>query len=350
MTVHRQYYAAWTDLDLRARGKSVGSIYLSQSTSASAYRAPRVPLIVIRNGEGPGCLVTGGVHGDEWEGQIVAAALARDIEASDLRGTLIIMPHANFPACKTGSRLSPLDDGNLNMIWPGEEGGGPTAQIARFVEREILPLVTHWVDMHSGGRTLIYSPKPAIHIAEDKALNQKAFEALAVFGAPENLVFEVQETRSASVAAQRAGVVYVYGEFGGGSLVSQEGIELARTGSLRLLKHLGILPRVSVEAPTSPQRHLAMTGKDFAATRALYWFAEGDGFFEPRVSFGDRVETGQVIGLVHALDGGLGIEPVTAKAEGALVCLRGQPLVEYGDCLGHLGVDIALQDMLDRWT
>jgi predicted deacylase len=133
MTEHTQYYAAWTDLDLEADGRSVGSIFVSISTNTSAYRACRIPIVVLRNGEGPGVLVTGGAHGDEWEGQIVAARIARETQLGDIRGTLVILPHFNMPACEAGTRLSPLDGGNLNLTWPAAPGAGPTGKIAEFV-------------------------------------------------------------------------------------------------------------------------------------------------------------------------------------------------------------------------
>jgi predicted deacylase len=344
-----QYYSSWTDLDLDAEGKQAGSIHVSLSTNTSAYRAFRVPLIVIRNGSGPSCLLMGGNHGDEWEGQLVAAQLAREITPADISGTLFIMPHANLPACEAGTRLSPLDGGNLNLTWPAPPGAGPTGQIADFVESKLLTRISHWIDVHTGGRTLIYAPKAAIHVSNDPALNRRAFDALAAFGAPENLVFEVQEARSASVAAQRNDVVYVYGEFGGGSLISPEGVGIAANGIRRLLTHVGLLSGGAKPQPVS-QRHYTMTGQTYAETRRLYWFAGAGGYFEPRVKLADEVKPGQVVGFVHPLDGSLSPPAeVVARAGGTVVCLRAQPLVQNGDCLGHLGILTPEETLRQTW-
>jgi predicted deacylase len=344
-----QFYSSWTDLDLDADGKQLGSIYVSLSTNESAYRAFRIPLVVVRNGRGPGCLVMGGNHGDEWEGQLVASRLARELAPSDVRGVVYVMPHANLPACQAGTRLSPLDDGNLNLTWPPSPGAGPTGQIAAFIEKELFPRISHWIDLHTGGRTLIYAPKPAIHISNDPALNRRSFEALAAFGAPENLVFEVQEARSASVAAQRSGIVYIYGEFGGGSVLTQEGIDIAWNGVRRTLRFLGIVPHFPEPAETA-QRHYVMSGASYGETRRLYWFAEGTGYFEPGTRLGDIVESGTVVGFVHPLDGTLAPpREVVAGTGGTVVCLRGQPLVQNGDCLGHLGLPADAEALKRRW-
>jgi predicted deacylase len=344
-----QYYSAWTDLDFEAEGRSIGSIHVSLSTNESAYRAFRIPLVVVRNGAGPACLVTGGTHGDEWEGQIAVARLARETKPETVKGTLYIMPHANFPACQVGTRLSPLDGGNLNLTWPAPPGSGPTGQIAEFIERKLLPRVSHWIDVHTGGRTLIYAPKAAIHMSNDRSLNKRALEALAAFGSPDNLIFEVQEARSASVAAQRNGVVYVYGEFGGGSLISREGLRIADQGVRRLLAHIGVL---SSPAPAPPvkQRHYTMSGQSYEETRRLYWFARTDGYFEPCVGLSEEVAAGQVVGFVHPLDGSLSAPAeVVAGAGGTVVALRAQPRVENGDCLGHLGLLNSREVLSDIW-
>jgi len=346
---HVQHYAAWVDFDLEAVGRQEGSLHISLSANDSAYRAYNVPLVVLRNGEGPACLVTGGTHGDEWEGQIVAARLARDLKLSSVSGALYIMPHANMPACVAGTRLSPLDGGNLNLVWPAPPGAEPTGQIARFIEAEILPRVDLWIDIHTGGSTLIYEPKAAVHVSSDPDLNRRVFAALAAFGAPENLIFEVQEARSASSAAQRHGVPYIYGEFGGGSQISRKGIDIAWNGVKGALQHLGIVR--SLPMPNLvPQRYFSMSGADYAATRGLYWFAEGDGFFEQQVSLGDQVEPGDVIGFVHPLDGSLSPpRPAVVQRSGIVVCLRAGPRVRNGDCLGHAGIPAEREHLLSRW-
>ena len=344
-------YGAWCDIDLDSEGKSVGAVHVSISTDRSAYRALRIPLVVIRNGIGPGCLLTGGSHGDEWEGQIVASGLCRDMQPGDVNGTLIIMPHANLPACEAGSRLSPLDGGNLNMAFSEDPAGGPTRQIARFIAAEIFPRIGYWIDLHSGGGSLTYWPLPAIPMAQDRELNHRALEALSLFGAPRNLVFEVQEVRSASSAAQRSGITYVYGEFGGGGLVSSEGLRTARAGTSRLLSGIGVLRHKERAPAAEAPRYFLIPGSDYRESRRLYWFARRTGCFEPRVSLGDEVDAGALVGMVHPLGtAGEESQPVFTELAGTVICLRNGPRVENGDCLGHLGIATSRAELARRWT
>ena len=66
--------------------------------------------------------------------------LIRELDSTDIRGRLIIIPALNSPAAMAGRRTSPIDKGNLNRIFPGDAGGSPTWMIADFVERELIPL------------------------------------------------------------------------------------------------------------------------------------------------------------------------------------------------------------------
>ena len=65
-------------------------------------------LCCINNGEGPSVLLCGGIHGDEYEAQIVLRRLIDRLEPTDVTGRIIIVPSLNFPAAQNGKRLSPL--------------------------------------------------------------------------------------------------------------------------------------------------------------------------------------------------------------------------------------------------
>src|SRR5450631_1888534 len=101
------------EVDFEADGKQTGFIRLFHSVHSSAYGFIPIPIVVIRNGRGPTALFTSGNHGDEYEGQVALCNLARTLEAKDIKGRVIILPMANFPAGMAGMRTSPIDGGNL---------------------------------------------------------------------------------------------------------------------------------------------------------------------------------------------------------------------------------------------
>jgi len=127
------------EVDFGQEGKQLGFLRLPHSVTRSAYGWIPIPIVRIRNGDGPNVLMQAGNHGDEWEGQIGLGNLIRSLEPKDIKGRLVILPSANFPAAMAGMRTSPIDDGNLNRSFPGDPEGTITQQIAHFIEHVLLP-------------------------------------------------------------------------------------------------------------------------------------------------------------------------------------------------------------------
>ncbi|MEQ8740644.1 MAG: succinylglutamate desuccinylase/aspartoacylase family protein, partial [Hoeflea sp.] len=90
-------------------GEHHGFLKLPYSRDDSAWGSVMIPITVIRNGVGPTALLTGGNHGDEYEGPIALMELAIDLKASDIEGRVIIVPALNYPAFRAGTRTSPID-------------------------------------------------------------------------------------------------------------------------------------------------------------------------------------------------------------------------------------------------
>jgi N2-acetyl-L-2,4-diaminobutanoate deacetylase len=57
-------------VNFAAEGVQHGFLRLPYSRDDSAWGSVMVPITVIRNGKGPTALLTGGNHGDEYEGRV----------------------------------------------------------------------------------------------------------------------------------------------------------------------------------------------------------------------------------------------------------------------------------------
>ena len=66
-----------TDIDFTQDGKHQSYLRVPVSTNSSAYGTVPIPITVVKRGQGPTVLITGGVHGDEYEGPIALLKLAR---------------------------------------------------------------------------------------------------------------------------------------------------------------------------------------------------------------------------------------------------------------------------------
>ena len=322
------------DIDLMADGKATGFVRVPHSVHRSAYGWIPIPIVRIKNGDGPDVLMQAGNHGDEWEGQIGLGNLIRSIEPKDIKGRLVILPSANFPAAMAGQRTSPIDDGNLNRSFPGNADGTITEQIAYFIEHTLLPTFDYSFDFHSGGSSLTYIPSALAARQGDPERMQKIVGMLKAFGAPVSYLAATPQGggRTFTSASYRQGVISMGTELGGGGLVTPHSLKVTQDGMRRVLAHIGLL-QGPVPAPT-PTRLTEIGGDDY------YVYATDGGLFEPLVELGDEVKAGQPAARIH-FHHTPWREPETVpfKRAGLVLCKRVPARCERGDCLFHLATD-----------
>jgi hypothetical protein len=320
------------ELDLGKTGKATGFIRVPHSVHRSAYGWLPIPVACINNGAGPRVLLMAGNHGDEWEGQVALGRLIRDLQPDQVRGRIVILPSANFPAAMAGTRTSPIDDGNLNRSFPGDPDGTVTQQIAFFIEHVLLPQCDYAFDFHSGGSSLMYIPSTLCRRDPDPAGMEVLLGLMRAFGAPIGWVGTALQgmDRTLTAAARRRGVVSIGTELGGGGQVTPPILKLTEEGIWRLLARVGAF--IGPVTPASPTRLLSLGGPDY------YVYAPESGVFEPMVELGDEVRAGQPAGRIHFHDTPWR-EPAVAPFahDGLVICKRVPGRTERGDCLFHLG-------------
>jgi predicted deacylase len=326
------------EVDFDRDGVQHGFVRLFHSTHASAYGFIPIPIVVVKNGKGPTALFVSGTHGDEYEGQVALCELARDLRAQDIRGRVILFPMANYPAALAGRRVSPIDDANLNRIFPGDPNGGVTQQIAWFITQELIPRADLVCDLHSGGSSLMYAPCALMTRFEDAARTAKLRQALEAFGAPLAYIAQPAQGQGADQTlggvAARQGVMALGTELGGAGTVTPAAAEMARRGVRNLLVYLGIMPEAARLAPPSPTRVLGVVPDGFL-------YAPENGVFEPFVEPGDTVTAGQPAGRIHFPETPW-LPPVhlTFPGAGFVLCRRVPARTMRGDCLFGLGTDV----------
>jgi predicted deacylase len=325
-----------SEVDFDRDGKQQGFLRLPYSSHESAYGWIPIPVIVLKNGDGPSVLLSSGNHGDEYEGQVTLLRLCRELTAGAVRGRIIILPTANAPAARAGRRTSPLDGGNLNRSFPGDANGTPTQMIAHYIEGTLLPMVDYAFDLHSGGSSLMYIPSALMVYSPDPAKTDAAIELLKIFNAPVSYIGKLPgEDRTLSAAAHRNGVVHMGTELGGSGTITPQALAVAERGIRRILKYLGSTPDMEVTSEAQPTRLLELGGSDY------YVYSPEYGLWEPLVELGDEVQPGQAAALVHFPETPWR-EPETAYFQhaGVVLCKRIPGRVERGDCLFHLGSDL----------
>lgn len=313
-------------IDLDADGTTHGFLRLPWSHDQSAWGNLMIPITVIKNGRGPTALLTGGNHGDEYEGPIALSKLARNLDSGRLRGRVIIVPFMNYPAFQAGRRTSPIDGGNMNRAFPGRPDGTITEKIADFFERVLLPQSDYVLDFHAGGRTLDFLPFAAAHVLDDKAQQDRCVAAMQAFAAPYGMMLlEIDNTGLYDTAAEAQGKIFVSTELGGGGTATALTIRIAERGVDNFLKHAGLLDG---EPDRQETTMLDMPDHD------CFIFAEGEGVLEMTRDLGEGVEPGNVVARIHDATR-TGTEPAIYRASrsGILVGRHHPGLIHSGDCL-----------------
>jgi len=305
----------FSDIDWDKDGRQVGSLFLPHSPDDDAWGVIPFRAASIRNGKGPVVVVSGGVHGDEYEGPIVIAALMRELQPADVQGQLILLPGFNAPAQRAGRRTSPIDQLNLNRVFPGDDFGAPTEQIARYVTDQIFSRADFYLDLHAGGRTLFIQPSAHVVMSDemDPAVVRANAQLAEVFGVGITVqTSNMGDYRTSAGYASKKGIPTLAAEMGMGGWVTGASVQATREATLRVLKHTGVMPGVAT-VPGVRTRWTRIAGPK------AYVFAPCDGYFERRFELGDTVAAGQLAGYMHQLSRPeLAPEPVCFQSGGTL--------------------------------
>jgi N-alpha-acetyl-L-2,4-diaminobutyrate deacetylase len=310
-----------------------GFLRLPYSRNDSAWGSVMIPITVIANGKGPTALLTGGNHGDEYEGPVALQELAASLQPEQITGRVIILPMMNQPAFSAGLRCSPVDGGNMNRSFPGRPDGTVTQKICHYIASELVPLADIVLDFHSGGKTLDFLPFAAAHILDDKRQEDDCMAAMQAFNAPYSVrMLEIDNVGMFDTEVETQGKVFVTTELGGAGTSTARSVAIAKKGIRNLLIHAKIM---AGNLDISDTIQLDMPDE------SCFVFAEKAGLVEYLVDLGDKVETGQPIARVWASDRtGTQPETLTAKRDGILTARHVPGLIKIGDFVGLVAVPL----------
>lgn len=323
-------------IDLDAPGRQAGELRVRWSDNRRPLGHYAVPLVSLCGGDGPTVLLTGGVHGDEFEGPAALMRLLKDLAPRQINGRLIVIPALNAPALAASSRVSPLDGVNLNRAFPGDPDGSATQMIAHYVESELLPRCDAAIDLHSGGKAAVFATCVLADIDAGNGLGEASLALARAFGAPYLWASgRLNDDRSLNAAARRQRVPMIAAELGGGGGCDPAQTDFAEAALRRCLDHLG-LTDLAAEAPAG-ESELLRLGEVLTAPAG--------GLFDRRFEAGERVEAGQLAGWLHHVG-----EPERASGRiefpvgGRVLARTNRGLLERGDLVASLAVPCERED------
>lgn len=333
------------EVDLNSRGKHYGHLQIPRSTNTAGWSKLFIPIVVVNNGPGRTALVMGGNHGDEPEGQVAVLNLARETKVEDVRGRLIMIPCLSPEAARNNTRLWP-SGANFNRSFPGDPLGQTNEQLADYLTRYVFPISDIVVDLHSGGRSLLFLPWAEMHLVSDLEQRRRMVDGMLAWNTDWCAVYIDQGYSGLLVGeAERQGKTVISTELGGGGHATAETHELARNGLTNVLRHEEVLSGKSVtraELGKKPPTILQAT------KTGDYLVAPETGLWEASVRLGGHVEAGEIVGRIHFLERPeRAAEPVHARTSGVVCVVRAIAATDQGDNVVVVGHEVNSKDLME---
>jgi hypothetical protein len=234
-------------------------------------------------GGGPTVGICAGIHGNERTGTEIVLEVARRYANGGFRGKLLLLPVADPPAFAANRRHAPVDDLNLNRLFPGDGRGWFSDHLARAITGEFLERIDVLIDIHSGGDrpTVDY-----IYIRNAEELS-RAFGSKVLYRETEGKEGTIFRGTSVGVAEER-GIPAVTVELGGGLVDQRPYVARGVRGIANVLAKLGM----ASEDPAPPPPQTVVCSIVTIRPRM-------GGFLETEAPpLGETIEEGAVLGRV----------------------------------------------------
>lgn len=317
--------------------------------------------------DAPTLVVTAGVHGCEYVGIEAAFRLAEHLSQRNLRGNVIILPIVNQSGFVGGyKRIVPEDGVNLNRAFPSNVSinTGLSAHIAKAIERYIYPEADFLLDLHCGDWNESLIPFVFYPAAGEDEVNERSKRAARSLTVP-YCVRSFSKNGLYSYAVQK-GIPALLLERGCAGRWSEQEAEETVGDVLRLLTFLCIYENEGACTKTKKsmqyteetqnkeekerqvkqgeQKEVNMEHIQIDIETAQYEESDADGFWYPRVSAGEAITQGQLLGIFVPMENRWNLEGPEAKrckifaqftgvvlylTEALGVC-EGEALIAYG--------------------
>jgi predicted deacylase len=281
---------------------------------------------------GPALTVIGGVHGTEYAAQDAVLRFWRELDASQLTGTVYTVLMAD-PTAVVGrsAYVSPSDGKNLNRVWPGDPEGTMTERIAHLITTEFIKDSVAVIDVHGGEWDEDIDCFIITHRSGDAELDRRTVELAMATGFTYIEVTDcdgpVLGAGTGSGEAVRGGRPGMTFEAGGAGERRPEYVDAHVHGLRNVLRHLGMLPGAPV----------MFDGQPILIDHGVLMKTTKEGLYVPKVRVGQWVEVGDVFAEVHSFDGEL-LEQLVCPERGTVLDVIIARTIRAGAFAGKLGV------------
>lgn len=248
----------------------------------------KIPITLINGSrEGKSILITAGIHGCEYLGIEAINELVREIDPKEVSGSIIFVHVANVSGFFARvPAIVPEDGVNLNRAFPGKNDGSVAERIAYMITNELQMKVDFYIDLHGGDlheKTMSFVYYPGIGEEEIIKSSCEAAKHLNV-----NYRVKSKATSGAYNSAAILGTPSLLIERGSCGLWEKSEVDLYKKDIYRILEHKQVIKKGFLQK-NEGQKEIQ---------NAIYIDSEFDGYWYPKVIPGEKIEKGQLIGVV----------------------------------------------------
>ena len=291
-----------------------------------------LPISVIHGTKpGPVLALVAGVHGQEYTPILALQNLRQSIDPKTLAGTVIMVHVANMPSYLARTiYYSPIDQKNLNRVFPGRADGTISERIAEVITREVIERATHVVDLHCGDGN--ESLRPYLYwITTGPGQVAEAGRRMALAFGMDHIVVDTGRPLDPKASVYLSNTAITRGkpaltiESGGMAEIDTDDILRIERGVAGLLKHL----KMRAEGPDPVLNPVMLERSEVLRSNFT-------GIFLAAVTKGQTVAQGSVIGRVTDFHGKV-LEEIKAPFAGEILYVVGTPAMNKGEPVGFIG-------------
>ena len=316
---------------IRARPgeKVTGKVIVEEGIDAGSF----IPITIIYGTKpGPVLTLSAGVHGTEYVPVIALQKILKEIDPVELSGILVLVQVTNIPSFQGRAVYnSPVDQKNLNRVFPGKADGTFCERLAYILSNEIIEKSDYYIDMHSGEfNERLLNFLYFYYGCSDKELCQKSRKLAHAIGNTYMFPFDYstihdsEPSVNTDIEAMRRGVPAITVEFGDMGVVDPQILDFAVKGIKNVMITIGMLE-----------------GEPFVTEHPLYLLddtsikSKSNGIYYSLVDKGDHFEKDALLGYITDYWGNR-IEEFHAPFSGIVVTTINVPVINKDEQVLHI--------------
>lgn len=268
-----------------------------------------------------------GTHGDELNGQYVCYKLIETINEHPeyLNGIVDVYPSINPLGIDTGCRGIPMNDLDMNRVFPGDNNGAMAEYVAAEVVNDIIGSDL-CIDVHSSN--VYIKEAPQVRLNEDCA--DKLLPYAKIMNADFVWVYSSITVREATLAysLNKLGVPTLVTEMGVGLRINNAYCRQLIDGIFNIMIELGIWQG---ERPAVKEPIMSTEGQvDFIHAEHAGLFVSALGEQMGHIKKGERIGD-----IISPVDGEI-LQEIISPADGIVFSLRENPVIYKGTLLARV--------------